>query len=292
MEQITGNDPFESSSNGTYGKAEPEGLLEECWFFGNLLDRRAKTMLRSYSDPCPSSSSSKHSQEEVPTRRSSGGENSKSVIKRFSHGGGSGRHPNLIRTPSLPACMAREGASQEKNMSKSIHNLGRGEEDDAESEFALSRLIRQASLNCPDMTPPSRTSKGMKQSSSAPAHCLEKNPGLEMINMEDCNKMRRRNQLDQTKIMRKSLSDHLKFQQVKGSKDLGFKFDKKEDLNPRKKEKEDKVRRSPCLSEYSWKAQISSPLSIPSWVDKSSSAEEHVKAQIKFWARAIAANVR
>ncbi|KAG9149141.1 hypothetical protein Leryth_027493 [Lithospermum erythrorhizon] len=36
-------------------KVEPGELLEEGWFFGNLLDSKIRVMSRCFSDPCPSS---------------------------------------------------------------------------------------------------------------------------------------------------------------------------------------------------------------------------------------------
>lgn len=273
MEQVD-HCPLESSSS--YSK--PEDLLEECWFFKNSLDRKAKkAILRCYSDPCPSSSS--YSQEML-AGNSSGGTNSSSMTK-FSSGGGCDPPPLLPR----PCVAAGEEVREEKAMSESIlgssrHDLLRtpslppciGREEDAESDFALSKLIRQASLNSPDVLPPRRNSKVKKQSSSTPQHRPRKNPELESIEKEACNGMRRLS-LDQDKITRKSARD-LEFKEVKrfnSFKDMGFKFDKR-DSNP----SEDKSSGPP----------------IPSWVDSKNSSAEDMKAQIKFWARAVAANVR
>uniref|UniRef100_A0A803QDE2 Uncharacterized protein n=1 Tax=Cannabis sativa TaxID=3483 RepID=A0A803QDE2_CANSA len=114
--------------------------------------------------------------------------------------------------------------------------------------------------------------------------------------------MRRRYQ--NGKNMRRSLSD-LEIEEVQGFKDLGFTFDKLKNpsvvnIIPGLQEKneednmglENKVRR-PYLSE-AWLAQSYSPPPPPpppSWAFRKSSGED-MKAHIKFWARAVASNLR
>lgn len=95
----------------------------------------------------------------------------------------------------------------------------------------------------------------------------------------------------------KSLKD-LEIEELQGFKDLGFDFDEK-DLNskvasivPALQEKKERVEeceeRRPYLSE-AWVAHSSAP-PVPRWGGKRST--EDMKAQIKFWARAVASNVR
>lgn len=97
----------------------------------------------------------------------------------------------------------------------------------------------------------------------------------------------------------KSLKD-LESEELQGFKDLGFDFDEK-DLSPnvvsiipglqekkRIQENEEKRITRPYLSE-AWAAQNSAP-PVPKWGGKRST--EDMKAQIKFWARAVASNVR
>lgn len=273
MAHIHHYNPPESSSSDT----KPEDLLEESWFFGNPLDKNTKkAILGCYSDPCPSSSS--YSQEMLASN-SSGGDDSLSMKKVSSEGGFD--HP----PPSPPPCtvVREEEVRKEKAiMSKSIpglreHNLlrapslppGIGREEDVESDFALSKLIRQASLDSPDVLPPRRNSKVMKQTSVVSRHRQRKNPEPGSIDMEACNDMRRLC-LDQNRIRRKSGSE-LESKEVRRFKELGFNFDNR-DSNPSE--------------------DGSSAPPIPSWVDSKSSSAEDMKAQIKFWARAVAANVR
>lgn len=96
----------------------------------------------------------------------------------------------------------------------------------------------------------------------------------------------------------KSLSD-LEFIEVQGFKDLGFVFDEEgsttaslANVIPGLRDKkagegDDKVTR-PYLSE-AWFVQRSAP-PMMKWVDKRSAAD--MKEKLKFWARAVACNVR
>ncbi|KAA8523944.1 hypothetical protein F0562_010367 [Nyssa sinensis] len=277
------NESFGSSSSSTTNERveDPEDLLEDCWFFRNLLDTRPK-MLRSYSDPCPSSNSyarnassslNKLPEEKVEEKERGNGANMSNSTPQAP------RH-NLLRSPSLPPWMGREETLQ-----------------DAESDFTMGKLIRQASLNPEDMLPPRHASKGITKGSSITRHRPRRKPELESINMDGSKETRSRYPINQL-ITRKSLSD-LEIEEVQGFRDLGFTFNK-EDLNtsvvnilPGLQEKnredsdEEQVKR-PYLSE-AWLAQSSAP-PIPNWVDKRSA--EDMKAQIKFWARVVASNVR
>ncbi|KAK9269487.1 hypothetical protein L1049_001262 [Liquidambar formosana] len=308
MEPI--DDPFVSSSSGDERVEGAVNLLEDCWFFDNLLDRRTK-MLRCNSDPCPSSNFS----QEMLVRNSSA--ETSSSMRKLPEEDGHGSFPcNLARTPSLPPCVGRKEGIQTKESDSGINELthqlsrhsllrtpslppciGRKESTpDEESDPKISKLTRQASLNPPNALPPRLASKGMIQSSSMPRQRPRRLPRVESINMDGPEEMRRRYLLNQRK-MKKSLSD-LEYEEVQGFKDLGFKFDK-EDLSPsvvnilpglqeknRDESDDDKVRR-PYLSE-AWLLQSSAP-PIPNWVANKSA--EDMKAQIKFWARAVASNV-
>ncbi|XP_059662683.1 uncharacterized protein LOC132308582 [Cornus florida] len=312
MDHIIDDDPFESSSTGTRDeKVEPGELLEESWFFGNSLDRKTK-FLRCFSDPCPSSSN--YSQD-TPVR-SSCRENSSNNKLKLSKG-----HA-LVSTPSMPPpCMPREeeeviqengrGCSMRKSNLQSPrqrHRLVRAPSlppcigrvdayEDAESDFALSKLIRQASLNSTsDVLPPRNTSKVMTLGSNIPMQHPRKKPERESINTDGCKEMRPRNLITNQMKTRKGVGD-LESEEVQSFRDMGFTFDKGEldpslaNRIPGFQEKntqdfdEDKVRR-PHLSEAGL-VQSSAP-PIPNWVDKSSPKD--MKTQIKFWARAVASN--
>ncbi|KAK3030252.1 hypothetical protein RJ639_033378 [Escallonia herrerae] len=291
-------DKFEpSSSSRGHEKVEPGiDLLEEGWFFGNLLvdDRKAK-MSRSYSDPCPNSLNFSHNQELsaeetrekddlVPAKLIRTPSLPTSTPKREEEV----RKPNkgLVRAPSLPPWIGREEVEEE-------------DDDDHESEFTMGRLIRQASLSSSYMLPPRRTSKGLTQSSSMQRQRPRKKSELETSNMVGYKEMRQEDQIRQTKMAGKSPND-LELEEVQGFRDLGFKFEK-EDLNhgvlnmlPGLQEKnrvelDDKNKpRRPYLSE-AWHENSSAP-TVPKWVEKRSAPD--MKSQIKFWARAVASNVR
>lgn len=138
----------------------------------------------------------------------------------------------------------------------------------------------------------------MRQSYSLPRYRPQRHLQVEAINT-NCTKEVKQRLVNQTKL-RKSLSD-LELEEVQGFKDLGFTFEK--ELSPtvvkmlpglqEKKKPEDlkqdhKVVRRPYLSE-AWLVKSSAP-PIPNWAPKGST--EDMKAQIKFWARAVASNVR
>lgn len=92
-----GDDTFVSCSS-TDDKADNEAvddLLEECWFFDNLLKGRARTMLRCNSDPCPSSSNT-------------------SFIEKKEDDDGVVARRGLIRAPSLPPFIGRKEEELEK----------------------------------------------------------------------------------------------------------------------------------------------------------------------------------
>ncbi|XVF18771.1 hypothetical protein REPUB_Repub11eG0052100 [Reevesia pubescens] len=334
------HDICESSSDEADPKVEALDLLEESWFFENLLNRRRR-MLRCYSDPCTSSNFS----QDVLAKDSCS--QSSESTKKFGDKG-SAHNCSLIRAPSLPPCIGREEKVQEKKSSggrsklnrqlslqaskttctEKIHeiqakktdrksqlsgesspsnlltSLGRKELiQDNDSEVRMSKLIRQALANSHDILPPRPSpNQAMTQNCSMQRSRPPRNLGVE-TNNNNTNvvlEMRRRYPTNQ-KILQKSHSD-LAFQELQGFKDLGFTFDK-EDLSPglvnilpglqenkiQDDLKRDKVRR-PYLSE-AWHVQSHAPPNpIPNCVSKNSA--EDIKAQLKFWARAVATNVR
>lgn len=144
-------------------KVEPGELLEDCWFFGNLLQRKSR-MLRSFSDPC---SSSNYSQEILP------GKSYEETYESIKKSDEFTRH-NLVRAPSVPSSLERQdqtpttkgidpqrSRSNRKASSNSLvrapslpSSLETEEFQDEEIEFSMGKLIRQASLNYSDTLPP------------------------------------------------------------------------------------------------------------------------------------------
>ncbi|XP_050370626.1 uncharacterized protein LOC126788659 [Argentina anserina] len=301
--------PFEASSSKNQ-KVEANDLLEECWFFDNLLIRKQR-MLRCYSDPCcpsPSSfgqemlvknSEAKNSLVRTPSLPLNVGREEK-VEEAVNHNTPKKcsskltrqtSHQKILQTPTKsPPCVSRREDDQD------------GEKSDSRRSKSYGQPVQRSLLRTPSLPPcfgreeknqesiPQRH-KGMTQCSSIPRY----RPPVRITEGEnDVSKELRRNLLS-----RKSLSE-LEIEEVQGFKDLGFTFDKKdiapsvvsilpglqekkrnEDVNP------DMVRR-PYLSE-AWLVQSCAP--PPPNLGAGRSAED-MKAQIKFWARSVASNVR
>ncbi|CAI9088727.1 OLC1v1023149C1 [Oldenlandia corymbosa var. corymbosa] len=191
--EVIHNSSFDSPPKTVVNlEQEPGDLLEKSWFFGNLLDRRTR-MSRCYSDPGSSSSSSKPSnedQDQISSSASSSSAAGKSYEETYSSlkklppqgpsfGGGGRPGGGLMRTPSLPEesthqrAKGRNFSNNDKGgkpagllrqQSTANYNLLRApsmptslvvkdEIHDEESEFSMSKLIRQASLKTPEVLP-------------------------------------------------------------------------------------------------------------------------------------------
>lgn len=263
---------------------EPGELLEEGWFFGNLLDRK-KYMLRSYSDPCTSSNTS----HEILSEKSY--EETYESIKKLSVGTEFDQ-PNLIRVPSMPRTKkSNKGRGKCVDLLRAPSlptRFGEDEFQDEESEFSMGKLIRQASLNHSDRQ---TTPKDMTRRSSIPRHSPQRKPDMETIGMEGYSETKPKYLIDQTIKIQKSLSD-LKIDDIRGFKDSSLSYNKRDStmnvISTLEEYEEKNTRRTPYFSE-AWRGQSSVP-PIPKWVGKRSN--EDMKAQIKFWARAVASNVR
>ncbi|OVA11213.1 hypothetical protein BVC80_8687g3 [Macleaya cordata] len=197
------------------------------------------------------------------------------------------RH-NLLRTPSLPS--SRE---------------------DKEFLRRSSKLTRQASLSSSDISPPIHIPKvGLQPATRSPAiprHRTRKEAKIEGLIKDNKNPP-----CPTKEVIRRSLSYKksssskidLEVEEVQGFKDLGFVFDKEEinkslaniipglqekkQVDHEEDEDEKNKTRRPYLSE-AWLVQPSKP-TVPNWVDRRSSGD--MKEQLKFWARAVASNVR
>ncbi|XP_050216038.1 uncharacterized protein LOC126667110 [Mercurialis annua] len=268
-------------------------LLEEGWFFGELLaSRKSSKMLRCYSDLTPNfdqkslSSSPKKAGgglSRAPSlppcigrRRDSesfvGREGSKNgvskLVRQFSDQclvkqpkndsektmtGKMSKH-KLVRTPSLP------------------HNIGRDENDD--SDTRMSTLIRQAMPNSTQILPPRHTSKGMAQSYSMPKYRPPRNWKNKTLN--EVPKF-----TDKKQDLEPSADGIL----VPG---LNLQDNKKTDEADTK----NKAKKGYYYHVYEARqVQQSCAPPIPIWAASQNSAED-MKMQLKYWARAVASNVR
>ncbi|KAJ7948697.1 Serine/arginine repetitive matrix protein [Quillaja saponaria] len=306
-------------------KIEAMDLLEECWFFENLLNIKPK-MSRCYSDPCPSTVFSPDM-----LVKNSYGSNIVSPSKLPDRNGSV--RATLIPVPSMQPCRGKEDQGEGKGSSftkseltlqpssdhvllkeasqtpfkemKGVHKIecnsrrrkllrtpslphyiGR-EETIQQSDPRNGKSTSQASPLHPQILPPRHTSK----SCSLPRCRSQRNSEAES-NIDRIKETRQR------LTTRKSLSE-LEIEEVQGFKDLGFSFEK-EALDPslvnilpglqeknQDEAEEDKAVRKPYLSE-AWIVQTCAP-PVPNWVSNRSA--EDVKAQIKFWARTVASNV-
>ncbi|KAK9152883.1 hypothetical protein Sjap_000363 [Stephania japonica] len=269
---------FKSSSTTTRDEEiEALELLDEFWFFENLLHRRAG-ISRCSSDPYPSSINVKVLEQQHEEQKWLPASDDCPKV------GVQGRR-SLLRTPSLPPCIGREEVVKEKVSRRS------------------NKLIRQSSMFSSEALPPLHVSKAQRHSNSMGRHQLK----VERMTDESTEKcLLTRDAIYRSltcnyKKSSKSLSE-LECEEVQGFKDLGFTFNE-EDLNPSvvsiipglqvKKSVdriEDKVTR-PYLSE-AWIKQKSMPRMPYNDQTESRSVNNDMKAQLKFWARAVALNVR
>ncbi|KAK1396997.1 hypothetical protein POM88_006860 [Heracleum sosnowskyi] len=233
---------------------EPENLLEECWFFGNLLLDSKSKMSKSYSDLGPSNYNTRKEMSVIKSERSSSatpmkdpkGDDMYHPVKE-KHNSGITQN-NLIREQSLPPRLTRQA-----------------EDEDEESDFMLGRLIRQASLNSSHNLPPRDNSEAESSSFPTKYRPKKRRDQLESNNMD----MKDKNLSDGTKIRTRS-SDI----EVKSLKTLSS-----IQGNSRDKTKEK------MITKYS--------PAIPNWCDSEieKRSSQDIKAEIKFWARAVASNV-
>ncbi|KAK1389288.1 hypothetical protein POM88_017466 [Heracleum sosnowskyi] len=329
-----------SSSTTSYQQeVEPGSLLEECWFFENLLTCSKPKMSRCNSDPCPSTNFDALTTNQEQFLMSNANSSSTSSIK---NGDSKFVAPKLVRAPSLPSnimaattveviqqngrhdsgeiiqykpqAQAQAVPPPQNTLLRAPSlppppppppSIGRAEDDDEEeedqeSEFRLGRLIRQASLKSSDtFLPPRQTPK----SSSIARRSRKKL-------LVDGNKdMGNQYQMNQTK--KGKLPSDIQKKEEERLEVLSAQFEKQclENKVPTNKvsglqdkswsdqlDQDKKFRRPYTMSDSSPRPLMRSSTSIPKWAtaaaenDKRSSQD--MKAQIKFWARAVASNAR
>ncbi|XP_047271244.1 uncharacterized protein LOC124900067 [Capsicum annuum] len=171
---------------------EPGLLLEESWFFGNLLDRKSR-MLRCYSDPCPSYKNSTSNQDfssgksieetfsslqKLPQseKMNLDSRKSKPRLQKASSKVSSSERCNLQRAPSLPVFVDYKEEPRDEESDFSMGKLIRQasitsittttkskviqeseQVHNEESEFSMGKLIRQASINYVKVLPQKNT---------------------------------------------------------------------------------------------------------------------------------------
>ncbi|KAJ0514464.1 hypothetical protein HanHA300_Chr10g0369791 [Helianthus annuus] len=301
---------------------EAGDLLEDSWFFGNLLHSKTRTISRSYSDLSFKSSSPLSSTQENAKRKNSSISSRKQPPVA---------PPSLTRTPSLPysletqSFLAKKPDPSPHSMSSLVGNdkkdvfikndpkssslssrkqlpvapssLNRTpslsnsketqsfqakkpnphltrtpsistssggsdheDEEDHEIEFTLGRLIRQASMNSSHTSnPPRQTSKVHIHDHLYSSTKIILNIKIYMLNL--------------SRVMQAMIENTRKKPEM----------DQERFIEVRKMERNRSQSRKN-------NGKNGAPAIPGGWVDKSSS--EDMKAHIKFWARAVASNVR
>ncbi|KAM3222608.1 putative protein isoform X2 [Capsicum chacoense] len=337
---------------------EPGLLLEESWFFGNLLDRKSR-MLRCYSDPCPSYKNSTSNQDfssgksieetfsslqKLPQseKMNLDSRKSKPRLQRASSEASSDRC-NLQRAPSLPVFVDYKEEPHDEESDFSMGKLIRQasitsittaattkskvfqeseQVHDEESEFSMGKLIRQASINKVKVSPQMNTSQLLLPKVSQGSN-LQRAPSLpvfakgQVIHDEEnefsVGKLIRQASLNYAKVLppkhtskqgltrspsissiTKHHSRRKQYQESRtriSSNDLqveDLQSFKNLDLNNEKVSSPDFANTTPGLKDKN----KNKPIIGLSELDKIRRPEDHMKEQIKYWARAVASNVR
>ncbi|KAJ8437077.1 hypothetical protein Cgig2_002044 [Carnegiea gigantea] len=221
----------------------------------------------------------------------------------------------LDRTPSLPPCRGKEVSSGVPGIQNGPNGSGTLTRRATiassvllpeKCPYGMPRLSRKASTDSSMVLPPKYTSKATQTNSSNSKNQPQRK--LDLPNVHGPTKDETRNQNLNKNKSQKSLSD-LEIEELEGFKGLGFSFNHEEvhqsvaqilpalqrrgSIGSGSNDNYGKVRR-PYLSKV-WQSQSSSPLSAPPIIkraDPKAPSAEDMKAQIKFWARAVASNVR
>nr|GMC76665.1 uncharacterized protein LOC109187574 [Ipomoea batatas] len=275
------------------GRVEPGELLEETWFFGNSLHGKSRMSTRRHSHPpCPSTSNSIQAGSMNLVADEKSMEQTYSSIKKIPEATLTRAGPALMKTTSMPtnkesstriySTMKKQQIMQcGRHLSRALSSLPTfaekeefEEDDDEESEFCMGKLIRQASLNHARVQPPLPSVKGLRRSCSISIVPKQTNSKITGCDYEE--------EIKQGKV-------------TLGRKSAVY-DNRTEGLNKRlmslklqERDEENVIRRRNC-SELAWIAKSCGTPPTP--FQKSSSSGQDMKAQIKFWARAVASNVR
>ncbi|KAH9611174.1 hypothetical protein KSS87_001329 [Heliosperma pusillum] len=305
-------------------KEQINNLLEDTWFFGNTLKNKSKllkTIVRCNSDPCTSSSTNEdynynhhlktsNALLRTPSLPVSLGKDEKYELRDEEEDHEEPRMGDLIRqampmprkrldrAPSLPPC---RGASKGLSVAPEVqYGASNGRKVSVElspflqekGPLGMVKLSRRASMDS-SLLPPKYTSKGTKQSG-----INSKNKTMKKLEQPNKNIHPKIESLNNKKSQ-KSPSKEL--QRVN---DLGYSLDN--DVGPNMTHKlpglQRKASLDPQVSRMKWpnvsepRRKPSSPsfepATVPKWADHKASSTQDMKAQIKFWARAVASNVR
>ncbi|XP_076904721.1 uncharacterized protein LOC143560271 [Bidens hawaiensis] len=273
---------------------EAGDLLEDSWFFGNLLNTKTKTISRSYSDlsfsSCPSSCSTQDDKAKNKQKDSSVSSRKQLPVTPTS----------LTRTPSLPNSMETQSFVT-KNPDPSPNYtpfLARNDKKDGivknepKSSSLSSRKQPPVALSSPTKTP--TQSFHTKKPDPNLARSPSMSASIGEINQEDEEDQESEFSLGRLIRQASMNSSHTSNPPRQTSKALAIEntrrkleFDQEKIIDVRKIERKQRQNRK---NNGKNKNGGGAPAIPGGWVDKSSS--EDMKAHIKFWARAVASNVR
>ncbi|CAA0382488.1 hypothetical protein ISN44_As03g015490 [Arabidopsis suecica] len=318
-----------------------DDLLEDFWFFDNLLDRRSRILRYCHSDPYPftSSSSSTCPKPELPKigdsdseikllEASTGGDFVPPPCIEKKEGGGEPEKINKVmrrqfsektrvqerrtylqkKEPVVREKGIKEGSRKKNRTRISCSNnnsvqscsmggslqrtqtlpsyLGREDDvnefqdqeiDDSRMGFLIREAIANSSSSSSGFTP---TKQNIPKVSCIPRHRPPRNSRSEDAIQELVVKSQKS---PNRKTLRKTLSS-IETKDIQMLKDLHIETEKKQE------EDEEKQRKVPCTTTGKNRSTAVVGQPIPVWVPKDS--RKDMKAQIKFWARTVASNVR
>ncbi|KAL9232446.1 hypothetical protein vseg_007557 [Gypsophila vaccaria] len=207
----------------------------------------------------------------------------------------------LDRMASLPPCVMDSEVSSIVPRAPKCGKLGRKVSVETpplvqeKGPLAMARLSRGASMDASMFLPPKYTSSKStrtKQSASNFKNRTLRKLGPSNLNSPAQNDQPKTQTLDQAKSQ-KSPTD-LRTEELQAFKDLGFSVDDNE-IGPKRSPPVHGLQRGLSLDSKRAGPKSSSSLSglptVPKRADPKDSSSQEMKAQIKFWARAVASNV-
>ncbi|XP_074290368.1 uncharacterized protein LOC141617092 [Silene latifolia] len=311
-------------------KGQLSNLLQHTWFFGNTLQNKSKsskTMVRSNSDPCPSSNTTKdvtlnspdydsirmnnnNNLRRAPSLPISLGKDKKyELVEEEAEDEDEPRMGDLIRQAmpmpvstrrldrmsSLPPCRVANEASNVQKGEKLCRNMSVESssllQEKGPIPIAMTKLTRRASIDSSLMLPPKYNSKGTKQNPSNSKNKTPRKKEETKMNNNPAKIDHSNIQAIDNKIKSQKSISALEIKELQGFKDLGFSTDNKDVSSSVTQIRPRQLQRKASLDSKVMKPYFSDPPPAHDWVDPKATSSQDMKAQIKFWARAVASNV-
>ncbi|KAJ0880368.1 hypothetical protein HanRHA438_Chr10g0462321 [Helianthus annuus] len=273
---------------------EAGDLLEDSWFFGNLLHSKTRTISRSYSDLSFKSSSPLSSTQENAKRKNSSISSRKQPPVA--------PPPSLTRTPSLPysletqSFLAKKPDPSPRSMSSLVGNDKKDVfiKNDPKSSSLSSRKQLPVAPSSLNRTPSLSNSKETQSfQAKKPNPHLTRTPSISTSSGGSDHEDEEDHEIEFTlgRLIRQASmnSSHTSNPPRQTSKAMIENTRKKPEMDQERFFEVRKMERNRSQSRKN-NGKNGAPAIPGGWVDKSSS--EDMKAHIKFWARAVASNVR